>query len=29
MDGGATVDLAGNVHEEEVVVEGQKVWVLS
>ena len=26
---GAAVDLAGEVHEGEVVVEGQKAWVLS
>ena len=29
MDGGVVVDLAGKVHEGEVVVEGREVWVLS
>ena len=29
VDGGVVVDLAGKVHEGEVVVEGREVWVLS
>ena len=29
MDGGVVVDLAGEVREGNVVVEGREVWVLS
>ena len=29
MDGGVVVDLAGEVREGNVMVEGRKVWVLS